>query len=779
MANRRDPRTGRVLSKFESLALDNQLAAKQHGQSAPEQAITEIEFNVERDTSNVRSYIDRLVELVRENIGSAADLQRILPLIDETVALTKEDPTLSKAERERIARIADALRQQVRQKTALFTRISSSMRNVAREKTSAARDKASDVLQGTDSAIGKLAGKLLQRRDREQSGVEKALLSARGDLFQTVADSRATAAPTGKGSGRQVPSMALPESEESGAGFGGGESDKLLRHILDEVVDIRDILKKEAERNRLRDEQSERDIDNKVKGDVVSKVTRANKNTEPSWLQRAGSYLSGLLSRLGGIGALFGTFGRQIRGLFGTVLSGLRSLGSSIGNLFSRITLMVRSAVTGAFDAVSSAASRVLGLLPDAVAILSPVAVAAAQMWVSNKLAGVFNELQQKYPFLNSGTMTDTGRAVVNAKQNVQAVLSNTQQGKNIQPVGGVETTEAFNVRHQLGMSPDQYRALPETDRTSRENNWKLNHPGMGSRGRDVNLMKDSRPTAAPPVLSIAPLGDLPGQRTNVDAPPAPNGTPRTNTSPTKSDGSNRNTAAAPTKNDMHMSESGLQALKTREGLPAGQREGGPYTAYYDSIGRAWTIGHGLTGSINGRKIQEGMVISAQEEDTEVRRRVRTIAEPDIKQGLKGATVAQNTFDSLVSVSYNTGPHKAGFNLARKVSQGHALTQADFMASATAKNAAGESMRVHGLENRRLSEYRQASFSATPAANRAAAPLVAAAAEGRGAGGVTIVAPQVVNAGTRSTPQTTYVPMPIMAENNDDTLRALRNIGGI
>jgi len=788
MSLRRDPKSGKMLSKFASLAQDNALAAAQFGQSKSEQTVTAIEFDAQHDSSAVRSYIDRLVELVREHSGSAADLQRILPLITETITIADVDASISKAEKARIKKLADALALQIRRKTALFARVGSALKNVARARTAAARDRTSEVLQASDSAIGKLAGKLLARRERDKSTVDKSLFGARSDLYQSAADNAEAAkeakkkakkpTPVTAPRGRQGRKVDADDSDDSGSQFSGGgtgdvgENTKVLNKIFDEVADIRDLLKAEANRRRLLDEQMERDADNK--GGALSPTRAGRDKKGDGQIQKATSGIADWMARLGGWAALLAGFSKTVRGLFGTMMRGLRGTLAAIGGMFKRIATMARAAITGAFELIKTAATRVLGLMSGAAGYIALSAIPAVQLWISNKLAGVFNEMQEKYPFLNKGTQTAAGQAaaITNVKSNIQTTLENTRAGKVTEPVGGFESISEFNVRKQMGLKSKDYRALPESERQGREAAWRLKNPGLDpahNKRKDIAL----GPEPARPKPASLPVGNamaLPEGMPLGAPPPMPSKSPKK--------GGPKTSTTSPTKADMSLSAAGWDALNKREGLPKGQKPGGPYTAYWDAIGGVWTIGHGLTGSVDGKKIGEGMVITAAEEEAEKRRRIKEVHEPDIRRGLGGKDIAQNLFDALVSVSYNTGPRKAGYNLARRVAQGESLTAEDFLKSATAKNkATGVSEPVKGLANRRLSEFQQATIAPIVAANRSAAPIAAAAAAGHGS--TTIVAPQtIVQAPSRGSSGTTYVPMPIVTENTDDTLRALRNIGG-
>lgn len=828
-------------SNFETLAKKNALAAAQYGQSKTEKELTEIGFLSDNSSRAVQGYVNRLLELAR-NASTVADFQKIVPLINEAEAVAQKDEALKDEEKSMISELAGRLNLHIRKRTALFSRIGTTLKNVVRDRANDAREKVSDRLQGTDSILGQVAGKLMQRRERERSMFEKSILSARGELYQDAADAEKERAERAKrkernrkeeereeqDQKRKAPKAkrkpsASPESVSPspvslpttpGGGFTGEAQTNLLMGIDAGVSELVRQGAEAAERQRLRDEQAERDADNARRQKTGVSPTIIRKKGDDDTSKTAKSWFDSLkdLFAKWGVGGLLGT-------LFSKLGSALTSLMNGVTNGLSKLFNVVKTGLSVGWEKLASLMGGSFGSA--AIAGSVGAVVLAAEGLIANKLAGVFNELMDKYPALKRDNMTlkDDVKAFTDGKQNIAKVLTATQQGKILEPVGGFETPAEFNARRQQGgfmqdeygrgimaggITREEYLKKPQYQRDFLEDEWRRKNPGADQtkaarpkpfKGMDnaatgdvrsgagmlpSGLAAPSAPTIVNPTPtspSIEPL--TASEEVTVAAPPpAPSAqAPSANlTLPGMGLGAPAAPSTSPSKaKDMSMSEAGLRALRKREGLPRGQKEGGPYTAYWDKDGKVWTIGHGLTGSIDGKPIAEGLVISAAEEEAEIRRRLTKQYEPAVKQGLQGTPVTQDMFDALVSVAYNSP--KAGKNLAKKVAAGQTLTADNFLASATVKNDDGESVRLKGLENRRMSEFQQAMG---PSASRSAAPLMAAARDGRSTP-ATIVAPTIISA-----PQvngggqgTTYMPIPILAENRDSTLRGLRSVGGV
>ena len=140
----------------------------------------------------------------------------------------------------------------------------------------------------------------------------------------------------------------------------------------------------------------------------------------------------------------------------------------------------------------------------------------------------------------------------------------------------------------------------------------------------------------------------------------------------------------------MKTSEKGLQFIR--------REEGERLTAYADIIG-VWTIGVGHTGTVDGKPVAKGMVISADKS--------RELLSADLSKfesaitRLVKAPLKQYEFDALVSLVFNIGETNfARSTLLKK------LNTNDFKGAAEQflawKNAGGRP--VQGLLNRRKRE---------------------------------------------------------------------------
>lgn len=140
----------------------------------------------------------------------------------------------------------------------------------------------------------------------------------------------------------------------------------------------------------------------------------------------------------------------------------------------------------------------------------------------------------------------------------------------------------------------------------------------------------------------------------------------------------------------MKTSEKGLQFIR--------REEGERLTAYADIIG-VWTIGVGHTGTVDGKPVAKGMVITAEKS--------RSLLSADLIKfesviaRLVKVPLKQHEFDALVSLVFNIGETNfARSTLLKK------LNANDFKGAAEQflvwKNAGGRP--VQGLLNRRKRE---------------------------------------------------------------------------
>ena len=122
--------------------------------------------------------------------------------------------------------------------------------------------------------------------------------------------------------------------------------------------------------------------------------------------------------------------------------------------------------------------------------------------------------------------------------------------------------------------------------------------------------------------------------------------------------------------------------------------EGVKLKAYQDPVG-IWTIGYGDT-----KNVFPGMVISKEEADSRLARRLYDKFEPGVRNMLK-VQVNQREFDALVSFAYNLGVSAlSGSTLMKKLNSGDTKGAANEFERW--KNAGGKELL--GLKRRRLAE---------------------------------------------------------------------------
>src|SRR3954451_19912747 len=103
----RDPKTGRMLSHFETMARQNELAAQQLGQNSDDKLLTAVQVQAQHDSPAVQTYVQHMLEFVRSEGGNVRGLRNaggeIQKFVDEVL---KSDTTLTLAEQKRIQHYA-------------------------------------------------------------------------------------------------------------------------------------------------------------------------------------------------------------------------------------------------------------------------------------------------------------------------------------------------------------------------------------------------------------------------------------------------------------------------------------------------------------------------------------------------------------------------------------------------------------------------------------------------------------------------------------------------
>jgi lysozyme len=97
-------------------------------------------------------------------------------------------------------------------------------------------------------------------------------------------------------------------------------------------------------------------------------------------------------------------------------------------------------------------------------------------------------------------------------------------------------------------------------------------------------------------------------------------------------------------QDDVNASEDAKKRLRAHEGLSL--------TSYKDIAG-IWTVGYGLTGSVNGTKVGPTTKISKEQAEALLEAKVAEFAE-GVTKAVK-VPLEQHQFDALVSLAYNIG----------------------------------------------------------------------------------------------------------------------------
>lgn len=677
----RDPKTGRMLSKFESLAKQSALQASQHGQSGFEQELLAMEAGVEDDTRAVKGYVSQLVELVRNQEGSAAGLRQILPLITETARVAqKEDPTLSDAEKRRIKAACDKLAKFIQARTTLSTRLGARLSDSLKRRGRGLREGVSEHLASSESGLFRFMGRMLRPKDddgREHDTGISSLLKAKSKLFGNIARSQKVGVGGAKssmshldylddddddifagldsGRSRSRRRRRLSMDDDGDDLFGsmsprrsrGGEPGTLdtgtLGAILTEAKGIHSLLRDEREA-RIRDaEQSERDADNQS----VSPA-RILETAKP---EKKGTGLLGLLGGL--LGAFINPFKKGL-GLLDTAAriaaSGLRLLPGIVSGTITAVTKGY-GAVKAGFIAIKAALSS------GALMTAAPIAVAAAQAWMANELAKISNDLHEQYPFLNRGDkgIKDDVDAVANLPGNVEKALSSK---KVLEPKGGFLTTEEWAESRKMGLQPQEYKEQTNTlysKRHARKTDISLSSPEIEDAAPSTSdvtpSFSDEVSVSAPMPAPVAPPAPTTPQRT-----PAPAPTLETNTSPKRySDKFNYESykealgkresgsdySAVNRSGYLGKYQMGVMALET-EGLmkPGTSKKGQSKAIVYNP--KNWTIDGGAEAFLSNPELQERTMKKYTERNRKTLKRIGLITEKSDSATVSGLLAASH-----------------------------------------------------------------------------------------------------------------------------------------
>ena len=151
----------------------------------------------------------------------------------------------------------------------------------------------------------------------------------------------------------------------------------------------------------------------------------------------------------------------------------------------------------------------------------------------------------------------------------------------------------------------------------------------------------------------------------------------------------------------MQLSQDGLDFIKRREAL---------FLKAYRDVAGIWTIGYG-TIRINGRAVQPGDTCTEEQAAQWIADEC-AVHEDALNRALANVTLAQNQFDSLVSMSYNIG--SAGIlssTLVKTIQAGGTVIQDYFTRWSKARDPkTGQLVVVQGLLNRRMMEWQMYSI---------------------------------------------------------------------
>jgi hypothetical protein len=312
-----NPNLVKSFSKLKSMSLRADLAVKQFGQTEADKKILEVEtFGITQDTRRVQNYLTPMSTLLHSFSGSAADLAKIIPAIQDIDTIAqKEDVNLTKQEKADIHKYALQLIAAVRQKMSLTMKVASVMKKVTKGLTSSVRDSVSEGWKESENLLVKWAGKALgpKKEDRSPSA-DKAIMKAKADALKRAAGGAGGGGGYGGGlfddddddeddpiaaMRRHMAKRMMPPMAEAGGPSNVGKAlgtdlskkaEATLEKILHEVTTTNDILRGTEEGNEQEREKAEREADMKPRAITpTSKVAKANKKPEER----------GLLSSLG------------------------------------------------------------------------------------------------------------------------------------------------------------------------------------------------------------------------------------------------------------------------------------------------------------------------------------------------------------------------------------------------------------------------------------------------------------------------------------------------
>jgi GH24 family phage-related lysozyme (muramidase) len=754
----RNPQTGRMLSRLATQSLQANLAVSQHGQSPEVQALLAEEQTVGMDDHAVQQYITSMFRPLKQWAGNASELAKFIPVIQQLADGAKMDMMLKDTEKKRIEDYAKKLIAFCRAKTTLFARAESAFRNIAK----AGREKVADKLGESSSGIFKLAGKLMMPKEEKptaEKDVKKARSNVLSRLAQVEARDRGTTLPT------THPSYGGYDEDDD-----DDDEDTERRHALTKA-DIERMMARRREttpttsprresvapvsaptaptrvtsepvgRKKFKTIPEEGAKPKRTKKDAAEELALAGptpvaivdtKTSKTQPVSDAGTHtrLDKIIHALSASNEADkqredaserAQDAAADKGEKPVTTSPVKekTKGGSLFGALGDLGGMVKNMFSG------FSLGGLLGpmLMPAVSALGSGFAIAAAGLagWELGKwLDGM------------------TGGKLSGGVAKVAGMLMNTGERSEKNQLAGIKGDEVKLKAWKAGMNKQHARFEDFTPAEAQKFlNDKAPAPNVPT------------PGAAPSAVPAAPSAPTPVPSAQTAPQAIPSTTePPVSTSPVKVPAT-----------QMQVSDEGIAKLKKREGI---RKE-----PYWDVTG--WAIGfgdHEFRGQTLGtdRSRKPNVKMTDGEADAALRHRVATHYAPLIRRNLGTKQVNQNEFDALVSVAYNS--EAAGARLARRSAHGDVLKKEDFTASGT----------VHGKPVAELQARRGAEFEQFTSPGRASSPVQALTAANRAAQqSLTVNAPVVTTVASNSGQAPVVVPVPMTAENPDQTVRALRS----
>ncbi len=280
-----------TFSKFESLAKRAAFQAETFGKSQEDKVLANFDASAADTGQHVGEYIASMTAIVRNTPVSELRAKAIPAIKELQDMVQKETIFLSDAEKKHIHDTGNEIIAFVTQKTTVFARLASSIKNTIRQ--SAVVDRATK----SDSVLLRMAGRALQ--PQQADAAEQARLNVRAEAAkrivaenqQTLAAEPEQAEPKGR-KGRATPAG----GGESGGGGGGSD---MLPKILAVDTDILGELKKENE-NWEQEREARIRAEDDAKKPESAKPVRVPTN-EATETKKTGSLLGDMLKPFGNL----------------------------------------------------------------------------------------------------------------------------------------------------------------------------------------------------------------------------------------------------------------------------------------------------------------------------------------------------------------------------------------------------------------------------------------------------------------------------------------------